>query len=218
MDVEDFADCISTYPIYTPVQRKSLKSLQKESRIRDIFGTFNDHLVWSFLDFNLLECIIRDLGSRELKGLMKAYSNKMKEFRKKTKATTLIDIWDESGVVHIHHYKECKQLFLSLNLNPDECTLHRLDDIRTRACRLVIGYKPSLAEAALVLYKVKYGSITLIWIVHVSLVQQFKDAFRQCITGVFFEENNITRLELDGVVFIPNQVLAIVLINLMMCK
>lgn len=210
IEVEKFTTKISTYPTCTPVQRKSLKSLENASNIEDIFYIWNEHFVWSFLDFTSLEYIVKRMGSNELKGLMKRYSNKMKEFREKTKVATLIDVWDSPALAcdNLHHLQECKKLLMELKVDPDKCTLASLEAIRKRAARLRKGIKNlSLAEAAVVLYRLKHGSIILIWIIPINLVQQFKDAFKECIAmGAFFGENNITRLELDGDVFMPNEV------------
>lgn len=216
--VKKFIARISTYEKPTVVQRKSLKSLKEESSqtdLSDIFSIFNEHLVWSFLDFALLKFIVKQWGSNELKCLLKAYSNKMKEFRRRTKAVTLIAVWDEAEG-EIHQCNECKKVFVRLNANPDECTLHDLNKIRKNACRLLrregLRRELNLTEAALVLYRVKYGSTELIWIVHVRFVPEFKEAFRECVaTGVFFKANGISRLEIDGEVFSPNEPVSVML-------
>ena len=205
IEVQNFTTKITC----TPVQRKYLKSLEKTNTIEDIFDIWNDNFVWSFLDYTSLEHIVKRLGSNELKGLMKRYSNKMKEFRRKTKALTLIKVWDSEALScdHMHHRKECRELLVELKKDPDKYTLADLEQIRRGVARLRKGIKNlSLAEAAVVLWSLKHGSIISIWIVPINLVEQFKNAFKECIAmGAFFIENNITRVELDGDVFMPNE-------------
>ena len=119
MEVKKFVDSVKTYLTSSHVQRRSFRELQKEAdeySISDIFGYWNEHLVWSFLDFALLEHIVKRMGSNTLKGLMKNYSNKMKEFRKRTKAHTLIKVWP-NPVSDMCNYKQCKEILVKLKVN-----------------------------------------------------------------------------------------------------
>lgn len=192
---------LSTYP--SQVQLEGFKSLKKaggEDDFDEIFSLWNTDYVWSFLDVTLLEYIVKRLGSDYLKDMMRQYTYQLKEFRKKTTVFMLVKLWP-----HLKpplKYEECEEVILTLKENPKKCTLEKLEVLRKHACNRLKEYK--LSEVALVMFQVSPGCITLIWIVHNNTVKKFKEAFRECIAmRVFFKENNITRLELDGEVFMP---------------
>ena len=196
---------ISTYPSQVQVQLKSFKTLKKISEevdFEDIFSIWNREFVWSFLDVSLLEHIVKRLGDSDLQDKMREYSHRLQKFRKTTTVFTLVKLLP--NLKPPDDYEACKRVIAELDENPDDCTLERLELIRKHACDQLKGY--ILSQVSLVLFRVKYGTITLVFIVHDNMVQSFKEAFRVCATtGEFFKENNIIRLELDGEIFTPNE-------------
>ena len=177
---------------------KNLKKISgEEYDCDDIFQILNEKIVWTFLDFSLLEHIIRK-HAVGLSAHMKEYSKKVENFRKRTTVFQLVRVWDR--IDEPAEYHECQKLIARYNKDPDNCTLEDLEVIRRRSC-LLLKNTP-LSQAALVLFRLKPGSITIIWIVRTELVQQFKEAFAQCIReGTYFKENNIISTELDGEIF-----------------
>ena len=204
---EKFKQTISTFP--GNVQLKSLKSLKSASGeidMEDIFSILNQKFAWSFLDVCLLERIVKRFGSDTEKESMKNYSEKLSIFRKKTTVSKLMHIWTDPNLPHT--YSECKKLILRLGWDPDKFTLEQLEKLRKRTRGLL--KEIPLSEVALVLYYVKYGSIFLTWIVNDDFVSQFKAAFTQCVRdGVYFKENGIISLELDGQEFKSMEMVAI---------
>ena len=202
--IKRFRRSLSTYPGY--VQLKAFTTLKKASGdmdLDDIFSIWNTELVWSFLDFTLLEHIVKRLGSDNLKEKMEQYSDLLKRFRERTTVFKLIKLWPNFKPPH--DYEECRTAILTLKENARECTLEKLELLRKQTCRKLQGYK--LSEAALVMFDVRPGSIKLIWILHKKMVPDFKKVFRECeTTGTFFKENGITKLELDGEIFPKEQV------------
>lgn len=202
--IKPFKRSLSTYPSH--VQLKAFTTLKKVSGdidLDDIFSIWNTELVWSFLDVTLLEHIVKRLGSDILKDKMKQYSDQLKEFRERTTVFMLMKLWPNFKPPP--DYEECKTAILTLKENARKCTLEKLELLRKQACRKLQKYK--LSEAALVMFDVSPGSIRLIWILHKKMVQDFKIVFRECeTTGVFFKENNIIKLELDGEIFPKEQV------------
>lgn len=184
---------VSTYP--RQVQLRGFETLKRVSGMdfEDIFSLWNTELVWSFLDFTLLEHIVMRFGSDNLKDQMRQYSYKLQDFRKRTTVYRLIEAWP--SLEPPQDYEGCEKAILTLNENARECTLEKLEVLRKRASAKLKRY--NLSEAALVLFEVKPGSITLVWLLHNNTVQGFKEAFRECIAmGEFFGENNITKLVL----------------------
>ena len=155
-------------------------------------------MVWSFLDFYLLERIFRKYASDDLKKRMENYSHQVADFRTRTTVYSLINVWPEPNMPD--QIEECKIMLVTHNLDPTTCTLENLETIRTRFCKLTKGIP--LSETALVLYHLRIGCVIAIWIVRTDLVQTFKEAFTHCVQeGTFFKENYIINLELEGDIF-----------------
>ncbi len=207
---KSFKRAFSTYP--SQVQLRGFNALKKASGEHDfdiLFHYWNTEYVWSFLDVTLLEHIVKRLGTDILKDMMAQYIHELKEFRKRTTVFMLMNLWQ--GCKSPEDYEACKKVILTLKESAKECTLEKLESLRKHACTR-LQKKFVLSEAALVLFDVKPGSITLIWIVHNNTVEDFKEAMR-----VFFKENNIMQLKLDGEVFMPmeevNDTYTITIIN-----
>ncbi len=100
-------------------------------------------------------------------------------------------------------YEKCKTMIVDLHIDPDERTLEKLEVLRKRSCHKLLKGIP-LSESALVLFRLKFGSIILTWIVRIDMVQNIREALKQCvISGEYFKENDIISLELDGEPFMP---------------
>ena len=200
-----FKRTLSTYP--PQVQLRGFRTLKKISGpvdLDDVFHVWNTDFVWNFLDTTLLEHIISRLGSPGLQDVMSRYSDKLREFRERTTVAMLVDCWPNDGIELPEELEEaCKTAVLTLSENAHECRLEKLEVLRKSTCKK-LKQSFNLSEAALVMCKVKSCCILLTWIVHKNTVQYFKAAFKQSITDrVYFKENNITRLQLDGDVFMP---------------
>lgn len=198
---KQFKRAISTFPAH--VQMNSFESIKTVSarnvELEDIFSSWNQDLIWSFLDFTLLERIVKKYGSSELNNSMKEYSSRLKDFRKRTIVSRLMCIWLDPNPPK--EYERCKTLIHNLNIKADECTLEKLELLRKRSCDKLLKGIP-LSEAALVLFRLKLGCISLTWIVRIDWVQNIREALVQCvIDGEYFKENDIISLELDGEVF-----------------
>lgn len=189
------------------VQLNSFTSFKKVSgsvEIEDVFNIWNKDMMWSFLDFNLLERIVKQYGTCEIKTTMKKYANWVEDFRQRTTVSRVMDLWSElwGKPNQPEEYEKCKQMIVDLNIKAAECTLEKLERLRKRSCQLLKGIP--LSEAALVLFELKPGSLHLTWLVWTDVVQDFKKALIQCVNdGEYFKENNIIILELDGEHFMP---------------
>ena len=187
------------------VQMNSFKSFERISancdEIERIVSIWNRDVVWSFLDFALLGKIVKEYGTNEMKISMKQYSVKVADFRKRTLISRLMEIWTEPNKPS--EYGECKTLILNLDVRADECTLERLEVLRNNSREKLLKGIP-LSEAALVLFLLERGCISVTWIVPINLVQKIREALVQCIAdGEYFKENSIISVELDGESFMP---------------
>ena len=91
-----------------------------------------------------------------------------------------------------------------MSRNYSSSTVRYIEKLRNHTHKLLLLKETPLSEGALVLHSVKYGRIIIIitWMVHINLVPKLKIAFVQCVLeGVYFNENSIITLELDGEVY-----------------
>ena len=177
---------------------RPLRTASGEQEVGDIFSMWNANVVWSFLDFQLLERLVNRYG-HDIKPSMTRYIKEVREFRRRTTVSMLMNIW-EDGPTQTERTEACKKMILDLNKDPEKCTLEELEFIRKRSCNLLKQFP--LSQVALVLFHITIGCISLTWIVRSDLVGKLKEALDQCaMNGSYFKENDIISIELDGAHF-----------------
>lgn len=204
--LKQFVHTISTFPArcHVTVQMNRFERMKTVSgcdiRFDDIFTIWNQEVAWSFLDFTVLELIVKRYGSTELQDTMKEYSSKIKDFRKRTIVSRLMQIWTDP----MDMPKECeryKTLIHNLKIKAHTCTLEKLEGLRICSCDKLLRGTP-LSRAALVLFCMEHGCLSVTWIVQAHLVQKMRETLVQCIIdGEYFKENDIISLELDRELF-----------------
>jgi hypothetical protein len=200
---EQFKRAVSSYG--PRVQLNSFSGFKKISgsgvEIMDVFSVWNTDVMWSFLDFYLLDRLVKDYGDIKMTNSMRQYSSKMEDFRRRTTVSKLMAIWDDPCLPE--EYERCKKMIVNLNIKADNCTLEQLEHTRMKSCQKLLKGIP-LSEAALVLFQLEAGCIRLTWIVWADVVEHIRVSLVQCIAeGEYFKENSIISLELDGEHFMP---------------
>ncbi len=148
---------------------------------------------WSFLDFNLLDYLVRELGSIELQTKMGAYRNDLTQFKRTATVSQLAPLW--SSVIE-DPPKACR-LKMIQSENSSEITLEQLDMLRRKFCSVVL-----LSDLTMIVADVGDGSVRVIWLLPASAASLVTAAVRGYI-GSFFKEYGIQRIELDGVLLFP---------------
>ena len=186
------------------VQLRSVTSFKKvsgsEVDIEDIFSIWNTDMMWSFLDFRLLERLVEQFGNVGMKRSMREYSIKMESFRQRTTVFRLMSAWemDRPYPPEDSVYEKCEKMIADLGIEAKKCTLAYLEELRMVTCRTLLKGIP-LSEAALALFELRPGSIRVTWIVWAEVVQTIRRALTQCVNdGEYFKENNIISIRLDG--------------------
>lgn len=194
---KQFKRAISSFPAHVQLNSfRNFKTVSGNVEFEDIFSSWNQDVVWSFLDFTLLEGIVKRYGHDKLRDSMKEYSLRLKNFRQRTLVSRLMDIWTDPN--EPKDYEKCKKLILNLNIKADECTLEKLEVLRKRSSDKFLKGIP-LSEAALVLFRLKIGCLSLTWIARTDMVQNIREVVVQCVkNGEYFKENSIRSLVLDG--------------------
>lgn len=186
------------------VQLRSFTSFKKvsgsEVGIEDIFCIWNIDMMWSFLDFHLLQKLVEKYGNVAMKRSMREYAMKMESFRRRITVSRLMSVWvmDRPCPPEDSVYTKCEKMIADLHIRANKCTLADLEELRLITCRKLLK-GVALSEVALALFELTHGSIHVTWIVWAEVVQTIKRALVQCITdGEYFKENNIISIQLDG--------------------
>ncbi len=186
---------------YLPLDIKSEHLQFIESNVDKIVKTDDTELIfsylklyWSFLNYSLLEHIIDKFGSVQLKDDMTKYVNDLVVFRATTTVAQFVEVWQKICIRRTRppHFSE---LAVSITLNPSECTLEDLENVRKDFCRELL-----LSDFALVLVDVQPGSVFVVWYVPSSIVPQLSRALRD-YKGNLFCIHCISALKLDDQFF-----------------
>ncbi len=89
---------------------------------------------WSFLDFNLLDYLVRELGSSELQTKMEEYRNDLTQFQRATTVSQVAGLWPSS----IEDPPKACRLNMNLNKNPLDFTLEQVGELRRKFCSVVL--------------------------------------------------------------------------------
>ena len=129
-----------------------------------IFAYLNFYL--SFIDFSLLEHIIKHFGSHGLQQKMKLYSKDMEMFRTETSVADIIP--HLSGRPEPPpHFARLKR---KLDFDPKTCTLEDLEQHRKE-----FGSEFSLSKFALFLVEIGEGSLVEVYLIPSDIVPALKD-------------------------------------------
>ena len=149
---------------YQKFVSENLKTLEKAESIEEIFHHLNLH--FTFIDYRLLEHLIKKYGSKQLKRNMSAYARAIQVFLDETTVQQLMDHWPGRRDIPPHF----EELIAVIDEDPCTYTLRKLDNLRKKFCS-----ETRLSEIVLVLIGVgKKCSFTLSWGVPSIFVPQLK--------------------------------------------
>ena len=168
---------------------KSMPTMGKEKQVNDLICLLNP--LFSFMDFGLIELLIKRFGSDYLKKDMRCYHNKMKLFMKETTIKQLIN--------QLHSQLEVPSKFslieAKIGQDASECTLEQVDVIKKQYCSEL-----HLSEMMLHLNAVadlKFNSFIVKWLISSDIIPTIMK-FTRAMKLNFFDEHKITSLTLDG--------------------
>ena len=182
---------------YEKAIKELLPAILHLERINELFYHLNPLL--SFLDYGLLEYIIKRFGSDVIKEDMKAYSSDMQVFMKQTTIHQLID--------HLPGQQEAPPNFSILKAkigkNAKTYTLAKIDTLRKRICAEI-----RLSEIVFRLIALEESNSFIVsWLVPTVFVSNLVESARE-IQKHFFQTENIASLSignLNVIPFVPKQ-------------
>jgi hypothetical protein len=167
---------------------KQISNMSTETQINKLFIIHLNPLT-SFIDYGLIEYVIKKFGSDALKRDMRSYCSEIIVFMKETTIKQLID--------HLPGQAEVPPKFSLMEAiigeNASDYTLEQLNTLRKRYCSEV---KLSVIVCHLVAV-VELNSFIVRWLVPSALVDDIVTSARN-VDQSFYQEYKITSLTLDG--------------------
>lgn len=140
--------------------------VSKFTDLRNLFQHLHLHC-WSFFEYKVLEVLIDNNCSDELRGRMGSYVSDIQTFKERTVISEFIKHVRYSSYGLQMKKKVTPQTFKNLttkhNIDADTHTLAELDKFRLETGNRVCLSR-TLSECAFQLYTLKYGSIIVEWI------------------------------------------------------
>ena len=190
--IEKLLDKLTSLPValkreYQASIAPHIASMRTETQINDLFITHLNPLT-SFIDYGLIDHVIRKFGSNSLKRDMQSYCSEMVKFMKETTIKQVLN--------HLPGQTEIPPKFslieAKIGENASECTLEQLNTIRKRYCSEV-----KLSEIVFHLVAVvESNSFIVRWLVPSSLLPDVVE-YTQNVNQSFYRKCKITSLTLD---------------------
>ena len=181
---ETLVDSLTLLPIalrgeYQKFVFENLETLEKAESIRRIFHQLNLH--FTFIDYHLLEHLVKKIGSKQLKGDVATYVKAVQVFLDETTVQQLMDHWPGQQDIP-PHFERIKVL---IDKDPSTYTLRKLDDLRKKFCS-----ETRLSEMVLILIGVgRKSSFILRWVVPSIFLPQLKSVISSL--GSFYRREHI---------------------------
>ena len=153
----------------------------------DRLFVYLDATIWNFIDYPLLEHIIRQFGSVQLRKEMERYMASLTLFFKETTVSQLIQYWPGRKETPPNYCVVTARI----NLDPDHCTLEQLDLLRKDLCG---QFLPPLSEFALLLSNLSKSSVIVRWLIAIDLVPILMSEIQKAENSSFFMANSIENL------------------------
>ena len=163
--------------------------LEKESTINSIWIKLSKY--WNFMNYTLLENLIRNIGDRSLKQNMKSYLSSLETFRRNTR---LCDFAEHCPAVESRPSEaDLKEFVLYLKLDWETCTLEQLEELKGHIIRKFL-----LPSFALILKKVSHGSLIVTWLLPAQITSTLMQDLENTDNKGFFKEHKIECMTIDG--------------------
>ena len=192
--VNQFKARLMTLPIKCKEEHEDFfqqieNELEKESTINSIWIKLSKY--WNFMNYTLLENLIRNIGDRSLKQNMKSYLSSLETFRRNTR---LCDFAEHCPAVESRPSEaDLKEFVLHLKLDWETCTLEQLEELKGHIIRKFL-----LPSFALILKKVSHGSLIVTWLLPAQIASTLVQDLENTDNKGFFKEHKIECMTIDG--------------------
>ena len=186
ISVEDFLIDLTLLPSaikqnHLTFLQANISNLRKASDLPGVIMHLN--LYWDHFNYTLLEVIIKDYGSKNLKKQMGSYISDLHQFWQKTTVSDFIPYCKKMQKFEIIPKEfirvEVKDAIKSIS----EYTLMELEELKRRLC-----LSCQLPNFALILYNLKPGCVEVTWLVATELEKELKEALRRELSSQLEKE------------------------------
>ena len=196
-DLKKFRHSITLLPAsikheHTKFLKENLSDLKKAENLDEIFMHLN--LYWNFIDYGMLEFVVKRYGSLALKQRMNEYMSDLEVFRSATTVFQLFQVWPNCRMDPIPYFSK---LTTKLDRGLTEYTLQELDRLRKGLCNEL-----SLSTTLFMLQGVIEGSLIISWHVPSEIVPELRRSIPGVRTG-FFQEFGVVSISVDDECLFP---------------
>ena len=168
-----FQVTLTSLPLFKQYEDKDFLKVEKirikaSKNVDEIFDILDPY--WSYVDYDLLEHIIKEFGTSDLQQEMRKYITELEQFETTTTVHNFNLATEEEVVIPAHYGK----LAVKLKKDPKSFTLHDLRDFKKS-----VENESSLKEYTLLFQRVSCSSVEIILAfppeAHAKLLEVFKD-------------------------------------------
>ena len=166
--------------------------MSAESTVEDMWYKLSDY--WNFLNYTLLEHLIKKFGDKDLLKDMEAYKKRLKIFRSKTRLCDFVKLHRGIGKCD---EKQIKSLNVKFDENWETCTLQDMEN-----------WKESLTQKLLLpSFTVKpedigTGCVSITWAIPAMFATSLVEKLKTLDMTDFYKEHKIMSLIFDGVEYL----------------
>lgn len=167
--------------------------LESKQTLTGLF-TFLNACMWNFMDYHLLEYVIKRFGSENLKRKMECYVQELEVFERHTSVYDLIECWPGQDRLPI----ENSEATLKVERDPKFCTVAELNELRHKLC---VQFWPRLSECAKRVMRHsthRGGCFVVVWTFPSSLTKELEEAVSKPATHALFKENRVLSFSLQN--------------------
>ena len=193
MDPSVFLSCITCLPVSARTQHRSfieekLTNIPPPVTFVNIWTKLN--LYWDFLNYGLLEHVISNFGSAELKQNMQEYVHELSVFKQTTRLCDFIESWpcrdDEPPEDRL------KKVVVKMKHEWSQCTIQDVESFKK-----ALVHKFFLPEFDILLQKVERGCVCVTWLTSPSIATMLQQNLTNIETD-FFKKHGIDAVTIDG--------------------
>ena len=191
VSVDDVLAELTLLPIecckeYESLIQQKLPVLEENTRITTLFNRLNP--LFTFIDYRLLQHLISNLGSTELKEDMTSYIDTVQEFMRGTTVGDVLNHWPGDEESHANFSK----LRAKFKDDPKTYTLERLNNFRRKFCSRV-----RLSEFIFGLISLEPSeSFFVTWLIPTVVVTQLSKSIHQ-VERSFYESVHILSISIN---------------------
>ena len=193
MEPSDFLSRLTCLPVSDRTQHRSfikenLTNIPPPLTIVNIWTILN--LYWDFLNYGLLEHVISNFGSEDLKQQMQDYVDELSTFKQTTRLCDFIESWPcrDDGPPE----DRLKKVVVKMKHEWSQCTLRDVESFKK-----ALVHKFFLEEFDMLLQKGEKGCVCVTWLTSPSIATLLQQNLANIETD-FFKKHGIDAVTIDG--------------------